>query len=117
MSDEQAVPDPKGPAPVRLTPEATAPVVVPASEVKPKDIGTLSIEYRDGRPVIVVSGGPFLPAHLPVVHDTLQTTARYTAAAADTVLDDGDANNLVADGGLVLGYQGWLAAASLARGD
>ncbi|GGR75461.1 hypothetical protein Snoj_82120 [Streptomyces nojiriensis] len=57
----------KGPAPVTYKPAATEPTLIPADQVKPEDIGKLSIEYRDGQPVVVVSGGTVIPAHLPVV--------------------------------------------------
>ncbi|MFF4408128.1 hypothetical protein [Streptomyces sp. NPDC001404] len=43
---------------------------VPADQVKPEDVGTLSIEYRDGQPVIVVSGGKYIPADIPMVNST-----------------------------------------------
>ncbi|MFD9304998.1 hypothetical protein ACFWCB_20450 [Streptomyces sp. NPDC060048] len=42
--------------------------LIPAEQVKPEDIGTLSIEDRGGKPVIVVSGGKYVPAELSVVH-------------------------------------------------
>ncbi|MFF2625206.1 hypothetical protein ACFVUN_05455 [Kitasatospora griseola] len=74
-------PNAKGPAKMQMSAEqmanlgmsaplgATAPepTLVPASQVEPADIATLSIEYRDGRPVVVVSGGRYVPAELPVV--------------------------------------------------
>lgn len=45
-------------------PTFEAPQLIPAEDVKPEDIGALAIEYRYGRPVIVVSGGKFAPAGL-----------------------------------------------------
>ncbi|MFF4225896.1 hypothetical protein ACFYZH_23955 [Streptomyces abikoensis] len=73
-------PNAKGPAPVQLTPEATEPALIPADQVKPEDIGKLSIEYRDGKPVIVVSGGTYSPAALAVVDGSGKPVARYAAA-------------------------------------
>ncbi|MFH8637625.1 hypothetical protein [Streptomyces goshikiensis] len=75
-------PNAKGPAKVQMSPEqmanlglppspeATVPerARIPADQVKPEDIATLSIEYRDGRPVVAVSGGKYVPAELPVVN-------------------------------------------------
>ncbi|MFD7410438.1 hypothetical protein ACFVZ3_39990 [Kitasatospora purpeofusca] len=76
-------PNSKGPAKVQMSPEqmaslgltpspaATAPTeaaLVPASEVKPEDAATLSIEYRDGVAVIVVGEGKYVPSELPVVN-------------------------------------------------
>ncbi|MFD6877300.1 MULTISPECIES: hypothetical protein [unclassified Streptomyces] len=60
-------PNSKGPAPVQLTPETTEPTLVPADQVDSEDIGTLAIEYRDGQPVIVVSGGKLVPQTIRVV--------------------------------------------------
>ncbi|MGW2681403.1 hypothetical protein [Streptomyces sp. NPDC001436] len=34
------------------------------SEVNPEDVGTLSLRYADGQPVIVLSGGKYIPAKL-----------------------------------------------------
>ncbi|WP_327376133.1 hypothetical protein OG393_31710 [Streptomyces sp. NBC_01216] len=66
----ETTPDAKGPAPVQLTPETAVPAPISADEVKPEDVGTLSIEYRDSKPVIVVSGGKYLPAGLMVVNES-----------------------------------------------
>ncbi|MFC0847114.1 hypothetical protein ACFH04_25865 [Streptomyces noboritoensis] len=78
----ETTPNAKGPAPVTLTPEATQPTLTPADQVKPEDIGTLSIEYRDGQPVIVVSGGTYFPADLAVVDPAGNALAAYTAGPA-----------------------------------
>ncbi|GAA1246468.1 hypothetical protein GCM10009665_41750 [Kitasatospora nipponensis] len=78
----ETTPNAKGPAKVQMSPEqmaglgsppspqATAPepTLIPADQVKPEDVATLSIEYRDGRPVVVVSGGKYVPSELPVVN-------------------------------------------------
>ncbi|MFD7639755.1 hypothetical protein ACFV4P_03800 [Kitasatospora sp. NPDC059795] len=75
-------PNAKGPAKVQMSPEQMAnlgmsappgaaapePTLIPADQVEPEDIATLSIEYRDGRPVVVVSGGKYVPSELPVVN-------------------------------------------------
>ncbi|MFF4389945.1 hypothetical protein ACFY0G_24680 [Streptomyces sp. NPDC001552] len=81
----ETTPNSKGPAKVQMSPEqmaslglnptpaATAPAepaLIPADQVKPEDIGTLAIEYRDGQPVIVVSGGKYVPSELPVVNSS-----------------------------------------------
>ncbi|MFF2618108.1 hypothetical protein [Kitasatospora sp. NPDC058046] len=85
-------PNSKGPAKVQMSPEqmanlgltptpaATAPTEparVPADQVKPEDIGTLAIEYRDGQPVIVVRGGSVIPAALAVVDASGNPAARF----------------------------------------
>ncbi|GHD80108.1 hypothetical protein ACFQL8_36070 [Streptomyces goshikiensis] len=74
-------PNSKRPAPIQLTPETPQPALIPADQVKPEDIGTLSIEYRDGQPVIVVSGGTVIPAGLKVVGSSGTAVASYTAGA------------------------------------
>ncbi|MFD9375152.1 hypothetical protein ACFWBH_06365 [Streptomyces sp. NPDC059999] len=61
----ESTPNAKGPAPV---------------QGKPEDVATLSIEYRDNQPVIVVSGGKAIPAGLTVVDAGGQAVAVYTAS-------------------------------------
>ncbi|MGW2860845.1 hypothetical protein [Streptomyces sp. NPDC001205] len=75
MSD--TTPNSHGSAPIQLTPET--PALTPADQIKPEDIGTLSIEYRDGQPVIVVSGGTVIPVRLTVVDGTGNAVAAYAA--------------------------------------
>ncbi|MFF4331134.1 hypothetical protein ACFYZT_32095 [Streptomyces sp. NPDC001591] len=75
----ETTPDAKGPAPVQYTPEAAEPALIPASEVKPEDRGTLAIEYRDGVPVLVVGGGTFIPARIAVVHADRPTVTAQEA--------------------------------------
>ncbi|MER5904295.1 hypothetical protein ABT150_30045 [Streptomyces mirabilis] len=72
-------PNAKGPAKAQITPETTEPVRIPADQVKPEDRGTLSIEYRDGRPVIVVSGGTLSPADIAVVTADGEVKIAYSA--------------------------------------
>ncbi|MFD9302229.1 hypothetical protein ACFWCB_05980 [Streptomyces sp. NPDC060048] len=80
----------KGPAPVQApawlnrtpaepTTAPTTPQLIPASEVKPEDIGTLSIEYRDGKPVIIVNGGTAVPGDLTVLNNAGNPVASYVA--------------------------------------
>ncbi|MFE7598113.1 hypothetical protein [Streptomyces sp. NPDC057494] len=53
-------------------------VLFHADQVEPEDIATLSIEYRDGRPVVVVSGGKYVPSELPVVNSSgVASSARF----------------------------------------
>ncbi|MFF2543030.1 hypothetical protein ACFVUY_10755 [Kitasatospora sp. NPDC058063] len=88
----ETTPNSKGPAKVQMspeqmaslgltaTPEATAPAQptpVPASEVKPEDVGTLTLEYKDGQPVLTVRGGRFLPSGIPVLDASGRQVARY----------------------------------------
>ncbi|GAA2799050.1 hypothetical protein GCM10010441_25100 [Kitasatospora paracochleata] len=60
-----------------VTPEIADATLLPADQVKPEDIGTLSIEYRDGQPVIVVSGGTAIPAGLTVVDGSSTRVTKY----------------------------------------
>ncbi|MFD4661552.1 hypothetical protein ACFWP2_38765 [Kitasatospora sp. NPDC058444] len=83
----------KGPAKVQMSPEQLAslgltptseaaapaqPTPVPASEVKPEDVGTLTLEYRDGQPVLTVRGGRFLPGGIPVLDESGKRVASYS---------------------------------------
>ncbi|MGW8331186.1 hypothetical protein ACWGLE_25215 [Streptomyces sp. NPDC055897] len=78
-------PNSKGPAKTQLSPEQMAsfgvtptpetavpaePTPVPADQVKPEEIATLAIEYRDGQPVVVVSDGKYVQSELPVVNSS-----------------------------------------------
>ncbi|MER7049625.1 hypothetical protein [Streptomyces jumonjinensis] len=78
MSD--TTPNSKGPAQVQHTPEATGPALIPVDQVNPEDIGTLSIEYRDGHPVTDVSGGTYVPAVLTVAHEAANAVGAYSVA-------------------------------------
>ncbi|MFD7496410.1 hypothetical protein ACFV8T_29165 [Streptomyces sp. NPDC059832] len=88
-------PNAKGPAPIKLPPEQseakwvtvhaglkTAEVtdleLVPASDVKPEDVGTLSLRHVDGVPQLVISGGTYIPAELTVVDGASKPVARYS---------------------------------------
>ncbi|WP_412084212.1 hypothetical protein [Streptomyces sp. 35M1] len=42
--------------------------LIPASEVNPEDVATLTIEYREGQPVLVASGGSHIPAEVRMVN-------------------------------------------------
>ncbi|MFD4947846.1 multicopper oxidase domain-containing protein [Streptomyces sp. NPDC058409] len=52
---------------------------MPADQVKPEDIATLSIEYRNGQPVIVASDGKYVPAALKVVDGAGNEVAAFAA--------------------------------------
>ncbi|MFE6498117.1 hypothetical protein [Streptomyces sp. NPDC057748] len=87
----ESTPNSKGPAKVQMSPESThaEPALVPVSEVNPEDVGTLALEYRDGQPVITVSGGKFIPAGLKVVSEDGEVAAAYRAFKANS---DNEAN-------------------------
>ncbi|MER5618922.1 hypothetical protein [Streptomyces sp. NPDC002215] len=55
--------------------------LIPATEVKSEDIGTLSLRHVDGQPQLVVSGGTLVPAELTVVDGAGNAVAAYAAAA------------------------------------
>ncbi|MFC8271144.1 hypothetical protein ACFUJR_01095 [Streptomyces sp. NPDC057271] len=64
--------------------EVTAEVtefVITAEEVKPEDVGTLSLRYVDGVAQLVVSGGAVVPATLAVVDGDGKAVAAYTAGS------------------------------------
>ncbi|WP_146259262.1 hypothetical protein [Streptomyces tateyamensis] len=64
------------------TPEGTAPALIPFDQVKPEDRAKLAIEYRNGEPVIVVSGGTVFPAVIETVDTSGAPIGAYKAAAA-----------------------------------
>ncbi|MFD8749749.1 hypothetical protein ACFV0O_01990 [Kitasatospora sp. NPDC059577] len=102
----ETTPNAKGPAQVQLSPEQmanlgltptpgatapTEPALIPADQVKPEDIATLSIEYRDGRPVLVMGDGKYIPAELPVVSSSgPESTARFAQENGHWVLHTPD---------------------------
>lgn len=71
MSDEQ-------PPELQITDVTT----VPASEVKPEDVGTLSLRYVDGAPVLVITGGHLAPSAIPAVNESGDVVATFTAGPA-----------------------------------
>ncbi|MFI8810259.1 MULTISPECIES: hypothetical protein [unclassified Streptomyces] len=77
----ESTPNSKGPAPATYKPAVTEPALTPVDQVKPEDIGTLAIEYRDGQPVIVVSGGTYIAGGLRVVDRSGNAVAAYEAKA------------------------------------
>ncbi|MER5618927.1 hypothetical protein [Streptomyces sp. NPDC002215] len=64
----------KGPAPVHVTTSTPG--------AKPDNISSLSLEYRDGQPVIVASGGTHIPASITVVDGSKKALAAYVAGEA-----------------------------------
>jgi hypothetical protein len=54
---------------------------VATEEADPGDVGTLSLRYVDGVPVIVVSGGTAIPARLNVIDPAGATVSAYEVAA------------------------------------
>ncbi|KUN25451.1 hypothetical protein AQJ23_16320 [Streptomyces antibioticus] len=83
--------------------------VIPAGDLKPEDMGVLSVRYVDGAAQLVVSGGFALPAHLPVVDTGGALVAAYlpaspAAAAQVSGGQTGEAKGLIMqpDGNCVL---------------
>ncbi|MFB7082556.1 hypothetical protein [Streptomyces sp. NPDC056308] len=73
-------PNAKGPAPAQYKPAAAEAAPIPADQVKPEDIGKLAIEYRDGQPVIVVSGGKYIPETLAAVDTSGSAVSTYAVS-------------------------------------
>jgi hypothetical protein len=61
-------------------PEDSGLTIIPAAEVKPEEVGTLSLRYVDGVAQLVVSGGTIVPAGLTVVDESGNPVAAYAAA-------------------------------------
>ncbi|MFE9368060.1 hypothetical protein ACFYNN_36025 [Streptomyces sp. NPDC006978] len=88
----EITPAPKGPALGQLP---TEPAVIPADQVKPEDVGTLTLEYRDGVPVLVVSGGTFVPAALTLIDDSGTPVALYGAGPIPQTWQKGTAGMML----------------------
>ncbi|AUG78880.1 hypothetical protein ACWC98_21670 [Streptomyces goshikiensis] len=74
-------PQAKGPATVQLTPETTELALIPADQVNPEDLGTLSLRYVDGVAQLVVSGGRAIPQTIAIVDYSGAPVAAYSAGA------------------------------------
>ncbi|AZQ74372.1 hypothetical protein EKH77_26995 [Streptomyces luteoverticillatus] len=69
----------KGPAPVQLTTGTPEVAPTPESEVKPEEVAALTLEFRDGVPVLIADGGSRIPAHIEVLDGEGNPAAAYTA--------------------------------------
>ncbi|MGW2860844.1 hypothetical protein [Streptomyces sp. NPDC001205] len=69
-----------------------------SAEVKPEDIGALSLRYVDGQPQLVVSGGTMIPAGLTVVDASGNAVATYAAGPASAANSEGAIKLIVAKG-------------------
>lgn len=77
----------------KQTPQDSGLTIIPAEEVKPEDVGMLSLRYVDGAAQLVVSGGTVVPDHLPVVNTEGAAVATYFPAAAGRgLVMQGDGN-------------------------
>ncbi len=56
-------------------------VLIPTEQVKSEQVGSLSLRYVDGTPVLVVSGGTAIPAALTVVDASGAPVTVYGAAS------------------------------------
>ncbi|MFD9418832.1 hypothetical protein ACFWC9_29605 [Streptomyces goshikiensis] len=54
-------------------------MIIPADQVKPEDVTTLALQYRDGVPFLVASGGDSFPTVIPVVNGSGTILGAYTA--------------------------------------
>ncbi|MEU3048821.1 hypothetical protein ABZ705_20320 [Streptomyces sp. NPDC006984] len=56
------------------------PALIPVTEIKPEDVGTLALHYRDGVPALVSSGGTAFPATLQLVDGKGNVLASYVTS-------------------------------------
>ncbi|WP_378735499.1 hypothetical protein [Nocardia brasiliensis] len=61
--------------------------LIPAADVNPEDIGTLTLEYKDGQPIVTLSDGTHFPAELTVVDGSGTPLGSYIAATPPTSVD------------------------------
>ncbi|MFE3584516.1 hypothetical protein [Streptomyces vinaceus] len=73
----ETTPAAKGPAPVTIPTSATEPEQIPTEKVNPEDIATLTLEYRDGWPVLVATDGTYIPGELPVLDSAGNITGKF----------------------------------------
>ena len=66
----------------QAAPEATEVPIIPPSDVKPEDVGTLSLRYVDGVPTVVITGGTAIPQSLAATDGAGNLIATYTATPA-----------------------------------
>ncbi|WP_436493274.1 hypothetical protein [Actinokineospora sp. HUAS TT18] len=59
-------------------------VIDPSEQETTDDTGLLSIHYRDGQPVIIVSGGAAIPETITVTDPSGTPVATYTAGPVGT---------------------------------
>ncbi|MCI3934441.1 hypothetical protein [Streptomyces sp. AN091965] len=52
--------------------------LIPASQVDPKELSVLSLLYRNGEPMLVMSGGTKIPAEIVVMNSTGVAVGSYT---------------------------------------
>src|SRR5689334_17105876 len=77
MSEKQTSPEETGLVIVPL--KESEVTVLPAEEVKPEDVSTLALHYRDGTPVLVGVGGDSFPAVIQLVDGNGNILGAYTA--------------------------------------
>ncbi|MGW2858256.1 hypothetical protein [Streptomyces sp. NPDC001205] len=67
-----------------VTPNAKgpAPVTVPGAETNPEDVGTLTLTYTDGVPVLTVTDASAIPAQVVILDAEGTPVAIYTASCA-----------------------------------
>ncbi|WP_328788782.1 hypothetical protein [Streptomyces sp. NBC_00273] len=80
MSDTQQTP-PEDSGLTIIPPQEGGLTIIPAGETKPEDLGTLSLRYVDGVPMLVVNGGTAVPAGLTVVDGAGNTVTTYVTSA------------------------------------
>lgn len=57
--------------------------IAPQAVGTPDDVGALSVHYRDGRPVIIVTGGTALPGEVVVENADGKIVASYRAGGVE----------------------------------
>lgn len=80
----ETTPNAKGPAQTQASPELAASLDLTPAPGQPSaepDVATLALEYRDGQPVVVPSGGNAIPGALAVVGPDGSVVALYEAVA------------------------------------
>uniref|UniRef100_A0AAU2K3V8 Uncharacterized protein n=1 Tax=Streptomyces sp. NBC_00049 TaxID=2903617 RepID=A0AAU2K3V8_9ACTN len=65
---------------------------IPSGEARPEDVGTQSVHYVDGQPVLVVTGGASAPAALAAVEASGNPVVEYSAGRDLPLVHSNDPN-------------------------
>ncbi|MFF2519738.1 hypothetical protein [Streptomyces sp. NPDC058086] len=76
------MPEAKGPAYVQMPVSQQ-----PASKAESEKVGRLMLQYKDGVPVLTVTGGNVFPTGLAIVDETGNGVGLYTATRGKTAVE------------------------------
>ncbi|MFF2127102.1 hypothetical protein ACFVW1_17180 [Streptomyces olivochromogenes] len=78
MSDKEQQTPPEDGGLIIVTPQESGVDILQAEEVKPEDVTTLALHYRDGVPVLVGAGGNSFPSVIQLIDGSGHVIGAYT---------------------------------------